>query len=338
MTYQQTIEGLLHTGLIFKQAYEKSSSKIVDAYLYNNWFTEESQRKIFEAWSILLTKEKLDEWLIPYGIPNQSKPKTIAIIMAGNIPLVGMHDLFCVLISGHNALVKLSSDDKVLPMWIIQELIKFNPEFEERIKVADDQINKMHFDAVIATGSNNSNRYFEYYFRNYPQILRQNRTSVAVLTGDEKPDDIKLLADDIFMHFGLGCRNVSKLYLPDGMALDILFENFMGYADFINHNKYVNNYNYHKAIWLMNQDKFYDNNFILLKKDEGLHSPLASLYFEYYDEIDVLKSRLDEQEKEIQCVVSKLNFNHSVPFGKAQRPEWNDYADRIDTIAFLLAL
>jgi hypothetical protein len=232
MTYQQTIEGLLHAGLIFKQAYEKSSSKIVDAYLYNNWFTEESQRKIFEAWSILLTKEKLEERLKNYHISEQSNPKTIAIIMAGNIPLVGMHDLFCVLVSGHNALVKLSSDDKVLPMWIIQELIKFNPEFGERITVVDEQINKQAFDAVIATGSNNSNRYFEYYFRNYPQILRQNRTSVAVLTGQETPDDIKLLADDIFMHFGLGCRNVSKLYLPKGMELDIHIRKFYGICRF----------------------------------------------------------------------------------------------------------
>ncbi len=338
MTYQHTIEAFLHTGQVLKEAYLKSNSKIVDAYLYNNWFTEESQRKVFEAWSNLLTEEKIYSWLNGYNIKEQAPPKTIALIMAGNIPLVGLHDLFCILISGHNALVKLSSDDKVLPTWIIDELIKYNPEFTQRITIADGLITKQKFDAVIATGNNNSNRYFEYYFKTYPHILRHSRTSIAVLTGFETQEDIRLLADDIFMYFGLGCRNVSKIYLPKGMPLDILFENFMSYAEFINHNKYANNYNYHKAIWLMNQDIFFDNNFILLKEDKGLHSPLATLFFEYYDDINVLKNELSKQNNAIQCIVSNVDFENSILFGKAQQPQWLDYADNIDTLHFLLNL
>lgn len=338
MTFQQRVKAFLQLGRVLAEASEGGASKpVTEAYVYNQWFTEESQRKTFAAWAQVLTQSKLEKWLGVYEIKEVTSPKTIAIVMAGNIPLVGFHDLLCVLLSGNRALVKMSSDDKVLSQWIIDELLRIELGFNDFIIVADEQFPK-GFDAVIATGSNNSNRYFEYYFRNYPGILRRNRNSVAILSGHETDEDMKKLAEDIFLYFGLGCRNVSKIYLPRGFNFEMLYENTHAFADYIHHNKYANNYTYHKAIWLMNQDVFLDNGFLLLKESESLASPLASVYYEYYDDMELLQQELANRQEEIQCVVSKTALPGSLPFGKAQYPELWDYADGKDTMQFLLEL
>ena len=248
--------------------------------------------------------------------------------MAGNIPLVGFNDFLCVLMSGHRAIIKLSSKDNRLFIPIIEDLIKIEPRFKDDIKLVEKVEN---FDAVIATGSNESYKHFEYYFKNYPTLLRKNRTSVAILTGEESLEERKALADDIFLYYGLGCRNVTKLYVPKNYDLNHLLEVFFEYQDVILNNKYANNYDYYRAIYMMSNHNFLENGFIILKEDKALHSPVAVLNYEYYDEKESLVLQLDELKEDIQCIVGK-DF---IPFGKAQQPNLEDYADGVDTLRFL---
>lgn len=338
MTFQQRVQAFIQLGSFLQNAATNAHKAIVEAYLYNNWFTEESQRLALQAWADTLTERKINAWVSKYKFCEESSNKSVAIIMAGNIPLVGLHDLICVLLAGHKAIIKLSSDDNILPKFIVAALIQIEPAFADKIIVLNDEKLGGDYDAVIATGSNNSNRYFEYYFRKLPNILRRNRNSVAVLTGHETDEDMKLLAKDIFTYFGLGCRNVSKLYIPRGFDMAMFFENTHDYDAYMHHNKYANNYTYHKAIWLLNQDAFLENGLINLKESKDLASPLASVYYEYYDSLDEVKAMLEERKEEIQCVVSKVQIGNSIPLGKSQQPELWDYADGIDTLEFLLKL
>lgn len=338
MTFQQRVQAFIQLGSFLQDAATNAHKAIVEAYLYNNWFTEESQRLALQAWADTLTEQKISTWVSKYKFNEESSNKSVAIIMAGNIPLVGLHDLICVLLAGHKAIIKLSSDDNILPKFIVAALIQIEPAFADKIIVLNDEKLGGNYDAVIATGSNNSNRYFEYYFRKLPNILRRNRNSVAVLTGHETDEDMKLLAKDIFTYFGLGCRNVSKLYIPRGFDMAMFFENTHDYDAYMHHNKYANNYTYHKAIWLLNQDVFLENGLVNLKESKDLASPLASVYYEYYDSLDEVKAILDERKEEIQCVVSKIQIGNSIPLGKSQQPELWDYADGIDTLEFLLKL
>ncbi len=337
MTFQQRKEAFIQLGHFLQDAANNAHKAIVEAYLYNQWFTEESQRMALQAWADALSEQKLNDWTSKYDFEKPQNSKIVAIIMAGNIPLVGLHDLICVLLSGHHALVKLSSDDKILPKFIVAALLQIEPAFADRITLLNDE--KLEkYDAVIATGSNNSNRYFEHYFSKVPNILRKNRNSIAVLTGKETDDEMKLLAKDIFTYFGLGCRNVSKLYLPKGFDMALFFENTKDYDLYLNHNKYANNLMYHKSIWLLNQDDFLENGLINLKEDKSFSSPLASVFYEYYNDISEIKAMLTERKDEIQCVVSKTDLGVNIPFGKTQQPELWDYADNVDTIEFLLEL
>jgi hypothetical protein len=337
MTFQQRKEAFIQLGHFLQNAANNAHKAIVEAYLYNQWFTEESQRMALQAWADALTEQKINDWTAKYDFEKPQISKTVAIIMAGNIPLVGLHDLICVLLSGHHALVKLSSDDKILPKFIVAALLQIEPAFADRITLLNDE--KLEkYDAVIATGSNNSNRYFEYYFSKVPNILRKNRNSIAVLTGNETNDEMKLLAKDIFTYFGLGCRNVSKLYLPKDFDMALFFENTKDYDLYLNHNKYANNLMYHKSIWLLNQDDFLENGLINLKEDKSFSSPLASVFYEYYENIEDIKTMIVVRKDEIQCVVSKIDLEVNIPFGKTQQPELWDYADNVDTIAFLLGL
>lgn len=337
MTFQQRKEAFIQLGHFLQNAANNAHKAIVEAYLYNQWFTEESQRMALQAWSDALTEQKINDWTAKYDFEKPQISKTVAIIMAGNIPLVGLHDLICVLLSGHHALVKLSSDDKILPKFIVAALLQIEPAFADRITLLNDE--KLEkYDAVIATGSNNSNRYFEYYFSKVPNILRKNRNSIAVLTGNETNDEMKLLAKDIFTYFGLGCRNVSKLYLPKDFDMALFFENTKDYDLYLNHNKYANNLMYHKSIWLLNQDDFLENGLINLKEDKSFSSPLASVFYEYFENIEDIKTMIVVRKDEIQCVVSKIDLEVNIPFGKTQQPELWDYADNVDTIAFLLGL
>ncbi len=335
MNYSQMLLVLSKLGDRFREI-NSETPLLQQAYLYNNWFTIDMQLKSIYAWADLLRKENLEEWLKNYQISVRTEPKTVAIIMAGNIPLVGFHDLLCVLLSGNNALVKMSSDDKQLMSWVITTLIEIEPSLSEKIKIAEDYQLK-NFDAIIATGSNNSNRYFEYYFKDKPHLLRKTRNSLAVLSGNESPEELDLLADDVFLYFGMGCRNVSKLLLPKGYNLEPMFLAFEKYKDIINHNKFANNYTYHKALFLMNQDPHLDNGFLIVKQDNSLSSPLSVLMFQFYENEQDIQAFLDLHKDNIQCVVGNLPNMNAVPFGKSQQPALTDYADGIDTMAFLLS-
>ncbi|KAF0128793.1 MAG: NAD-dependent aldehyde dehydrogenase [Bacteroidetes bacterium] len=303
----------------------------------NKWFTEESILQSLKGIIKLLEKDKLENWISDYPLQDVNQTKVVAVIMAGNIPLVGFHDFLCVLLSGHSFLGKLSSDDALLLPAIAEMLVFLQPEFKPLFCFTSNKITD--FEAVIATGSNNSARYFEYYFGKYPHIIRKNRNSIAILNGAESDEDMKALADDIFMYYGLGCRNVSKLYLPESFDLKLLLVHFEGYEQVKNHSRYFNNYEYNKAIYLINSIPHLDNGFLLVKEDPSLASPVSVLHFERYSGADSLQEQLQRQADDIQCIVSKEGqWHNSFPFGAAQYPEVSDYADGIDTLLFLTQL
>ncbi len=296
----------------------------------NPWFTQENQRYNLEQWASLFTKNNIENWLSKYQLSNSSK--RVGLILAGNIPLVGFHDIISVILSNHIPIIKLSSKDRLVLPFLLELWNQFsNSEIEYHI------VEKLeNFDAVIATGSNNTARYLEYYFKDNLSIIRKNRTSVAVLKGDESDAELQLLANDIFRYYGLGCRNVTRILIPNDMKLDRLFENFINYKDVINHNKYANNYDYNRAIYLLNQDQFWDNNFVLLKDDEKLFSPLSVINFSRYNTLEEAKKFLEINKDEIQTVVAKPELGlESIGFGETQNPSLDTYADNVDTMAFL---
>ncbi len=337
MNFQHAIHILSQLGTFFNEESTKDNPVFTKAYQQNPWFTIEYTKKAIAAWGDQLNTEHLNKWLSVYQDMPKPEPKNVVVIMAGNIPLVGLHDLLSVLVCGHKAIVKLSSDDTVLMKWVIENIINIAPEWADKIEITDERLPK-NFDAVIATGSNNTNRYFEYYFKTKPSLLRKARTSVAVLTGNETPEDLHKLGEDIFTYFGLGCRNVSKIYVPEGYDIAHFYEGIADFYEHINHNKYANNYTYHKAILLMNLTKHFDNNFLLLKEDTNIASPLGVMFYEQYTNLDELSKTLENNKDQIQCVVSKISLNNSVPLGKAQQPELTDYADGVDTVKFLLEI
>ena len=337
MNFQHAIHILSQLGTFFNEESTKDNPVFTKAYQQNPWFTIEYTKKAIAAWGDQLNTEHLNKWLSVYQDMPQPEPKNVVVIMAGNIPLVGLHDLLSILVCGHKAIVKLSSDDTVLMKWVIENIINIAPEWADKIEITDERLPK-NFDAVIATGSNNTNRYFEYYFKTKPSLLRKARTSVAVLTGNETPEDLHKLGEDIFTYFGLGCRNVSKIYVPEGYDIAHFYEGIADFYEHINHNKYANNYTYHKAILLMNLTKHFDNNFLLLKEDTNIASPLGVMFYEQYTNLDELSKTLENNKDQIQCVVSKISLNNSVPLGKAQQPELTDYADGVDTVKFLLEI
>ncbi|WP_313113799.1 acyl-CoA reductase [Aequorivita sediminis] len=301
----------------------------------NGWFTQENIHFALNSWGNALSEENLQKWISNYKIESV-EPKTVAIIMAGNVPLVGFHDFLSVLITGNNVLAKLSSNDKILLPLIGKILIAIEPRFKDYIEFSEGQLTT--FDAVIATGSNNTARYFDYYFGKYPNIIRKNRNSVAVLTGEETEEDLKNLADDVFRYFGLGCRNVSKIYIPEDYDFEPFFKGMFNWKEIIHNHKYINNYDYNKAVYLMDSFPLLDNEFMLLKEDSGFSSPISVLFFEKYTSKYAVKKMLETEAENIQCVVTKAGLPNEIPFGKAQNPELWDYADGIDTIEFLLKL
>jgi hypothetical protein len=309
---------------------------IASARNSNAWFTESEVYKALNSLSQMLNEADLTRWFRNIKITND--PQKVGLILAGNIPLVGFHDVLCVLATGNIALIKLSSsDDKLLPA-VLKQLCLIEPILEKHIVYVD---RLKDFQAVIATGSNNTSRYFDYYFGKVPNIIRKNRTSVAVLTGDESVYEIAALGHDLFDYFGLGCRNVSKVFLPDNYDVKELFEPLEQYNDIINHFKYNNNYDYNKSIYLVNSAKHFDNGFLLLKEDLGYSSPLAVLYFERYANLKEVEFLINQNEHNLQCVVTKqaLQINMAtLNFGESQHPKLWDYADNVDTIAFLNSL
>lgn len=311
------------------------NEKIDNAIHYNGWFTKENILFSLNQWSLALEEKKLENWISNYSI-DEEKNLTVAIIMAGNIPLVGFHDFLCVLLSGNKVLIKQSSNDNQLLPVITQHIAELEPHFKERIAFSKDRLD--NFDAVIATGSNNTARYFEYYFSKKPHIIRKNRNSVAILTGNETKEELQPLGEDIFRYYGLGCRNVSKLYVPKEQKLDYFFEAIYDWHPIIDSNKYANNYDYNKAVYLMSEYKILDNGFLVLKKDESFSSPIASVFYEEYEDLEQLKLKLKKEEENIQCIVSNGLENHHIPFGKTQQPQLADYADNVDTMKFLTQL
>jgi hypothetical protein len=250
--------------------------------------------------------------------------------MAGNIPLVGFHDFLSVLISGNNILAKTSSKDAELIVYLGEILCSLNPAFRQRIKFTEGILSD--FDAVIATGNDNSSRYFEYYFGKYPHIIRKNRNSVAIIDGNETDQELENLGTDIFSYFGLGCRNVSKIYLPGGYDFHTMIRNWNRFSDIINHSKYANNYEYNMAVYLVNKEKFLDTGYMLLKESTELSSPVSVLYYEFYNSEEILSGEIDKLKEKIQCVTG----NNYIPFGKVQFPKLWYYSDNIDTLDFLL--
>lgn len=315
---------------ITENEYENLQRIINKQFVLNGWFTKENVFQSLNALGSQLTESNLNEWTNDYSF--SISPKNIAIIMAGNIPLVGFHDFMSVLISGHNAICKLSSDDKSLLPALAQHLIQFSPELKQRIIFTNGKMNKM--DAIIATGSDNSIRHFKDYFGHLPNIFRKNRTSIAVLTGTETRDELALLGKDIFEYFGLGCRNVSHLIVPENYSFNLFFESIVDFHPIINHHKYANNYDYNKAVYLLNKSNLLDNNFVLLKKSNELFSPLAMINYHYYKNEEELNQYLEYHNEQIQIIVGK---NYTA-FGNAQRPLLTDYADGINTLNWLQKL
>jgi len=297
----------------------------------NPWFTPENVRRAITAISEELTEENLTKWTNFYpGLSKKTAPSRIGVIMAGNIPLAGFHDFLSVLITGNNILAKTSSKDSRLITYLGEILCSINPGFRKKIEFTEGTLT--NFDSIIATGSDNSSRYFDYYFGKYPNIIRKNRNSIAILAGDESDEELESLGIDIFSYFGLGCRNVSKVYLPERYNILSLLNRWDNFSGVISNIKYANNYDFNKAVFLVNKEAFLDNGYLLLKEDSKISSPVSVLYYEYYDSQNTVKQQTELLKEKLQCVVGR----HNIPFGKAQSPHLWDYADGIDTIEFLL--
>lgn len=323
-------------GKIDSPAAERLSGLIETEYQYNGWFTPDNIRHMLRAIAGQLTVPALEKWTSAYG-PGASPMKQVAVIMAGNIPLVGFHDFLCVLLSGNVIVMKTSSDDARLMPALAALLAEAEPRFDAQIRIADGKLENI--DAIIATGSNNSSRYFEYYFSKYPHIIRKNRHAAAVLTGKETDEELAALGEDIFRYFGLGCRSVSKLFVPRGYDFARFFEAVFSRGEsLMASKKYMNNYDYNKAVYLLNKVALLDNNFLLLKEDMGLGSPASVLFYEFYDDADGLKARLKADASHLQCLAGAApqGIAPVVALGNTQSPGLADYADNIDTMEFLL--
>lgn len=348
MNLEKRINAFVKLGLFLKQFkndnkndslnkinqlfYEDFQNLINRQKAYNGWFDEKNVRNAIDAIAEMLNEERLKQWLNAYSL-KECVTKNIGVIMAGNIPLVGFHDFLTVLITGNNIKIKLSSNDKTLLPKVAEILTYIEPEFIGRIAFVDKLVD---FDAVLATGSNNTSRYFKQYFGKYPHLIRNNKTSIAIISENDTKKDIEKLGQDVFTYYGLGCRNVSKLFLPKNYPLDNVFEAFYSFGSVIENNKYANNYDYNKAVYLLGKNKIFDNNFLLMKEERQLDSPIGVLYYEYYDDVNDLNEYLNKIASNIQCMVSSKNTPiKTFLFGEAQNPGLADYADGVDTVQFV---
>lgn len=339
MDLQERIKVFAGLGDILRNSLDGRSSvytaqlnNLIDNQQFKNaWFTPENIRMAVRSIACELTYGNLVKWTNAYPELSQAfKPLRVAVIMAGNIPLAGFHDLLCVLLSGNSILAKTSSKDPDLIPFICSILCDMNPEFRSRIDLTEGIVSG--YDCVIATGSDNSSRYFEYYFGKYPGIIRKNRNSVAIIEGNETEDELASLGTDIFSYFGLGCRNVSKIFIPLDYDFRMMTESWSRFSKLADHNKYGNNYDYHKAVFMVNREKFTDTGFLLIRESKSIPSPVAVLHFENHKSGEQVNAALESNKDKIQCIVGRKY----VPFGKSQLPALWDYADKIDTIDFLL--
>jgi hypothetical protein len=297
----------------------------------NSWFTRDNILFSLESWTKALSIENIEKWTAN----RESNPisKRVAIIMAGNIPMVGFHDFLSVLISGHSVIVKQSSNDKHLLPFLAKFLEYVENDFKEKITFTERKLTD--FEAVIATGSNNTARYFEHYFKGKPSIIRKSRNSVSVITGNETDIEMSQLSNDVFQYFGLGCRSVSKLFVPRGYNFDAFFNGMYNKQEIVQNAKYANNYDYNKAVYLMSEFDILENGFLMIKEDASYASPIATVFYEYYDNLEQLKTTLNADKEKIQCIVSKGVFDNEVAFGETQNPQLWDYADGVNTLDFL---
>jgi len=338
MTLKDRIELLTILGKQFLKFDDTLQGAILKTFHGNGWFTQDNVKQSINAIAHqFLDKERLTNWADAYPIKEQTVPKNVGLVMAGNIPMVGFHDWLCTFVSGHKAVIKQSEKDQHLLPYALNFLADIEPKVKQ-LTTFSERLNGM--DAVIATGSNNSSRYFEAYFGKNPNIIRKNRASVACLTGKETKEQLLALGKDIFNYFGLGCRNVSKIYIPK----DFDFQNFMAtmheFKEIINHHKYKNNFDYNFSILILNKIIHYSNGCLLVHESELLHSRIASLHYEFYESTDQLLANLQQHQDDIQCLVADepLGEFNTIPFGKTQEPSLTDYADNIDTMNFLVNL
>lgn len=332
MTLKTRIDAFVQLGNWMGTMSESDFQSIAQATANENpWFTSDSLRLTFRSWANTLTRSALEQWTA--GLTDQEvTERKIGLVLAGNIPLVGLHDIITTLVTGHQALIKASHKDSLLVKLVLEKLTEFEPAFTNKAVIVERLAG---MDGIIATGSDNSARYFHFYFDKYPNIIRQNRTSVAVLNGTESNEELANLGKDVFSYFGLGCRNVSKLYVPQNYSFTPLFEAWESNQPIINHHKYANNYDYQKSIHLVNRIHFLDNGFCLLTESEKLVSPISVIYFEYYQP-ETLQSILASNSEKIQCIVGRSKT--WIPFGQAQYPKLDDYADNKNTLEFLKSL
>jgi hypothetical protein len=333
----QKVEHLVELGRRLK-ASELFHDKVKIAASKNPWFVEPFVQYAADAIILdMLNEEAINKWLINYQLCDVSK--RIGLIFAGNVPLVGFHDFMCCYVAGCNIKIKLSSKDDELFPAVLNELFAIDPDLKSKVEIVEKL---KDFDAVIATGSDNTNRYFEQYFKSYPRILRKSRNSVAVLNGRETAEELQALADDIFLYFGFGCRNVSKIYVPVGYSFQDFFPQMSEYAWLHNHNKYMNNYDYNRTILLLNKTPHLANEFLMLLESASIASPISTVHFEYWHDENLLNSHLKQNAEKIQCLVNnepnRWNFESQALFGEAQHPALSDYADNVDTLQFLLGL
>ncbi len=380
MTLSERIDALVELGkrLKFIENDVQISTAIRQTTHNNSWFTDKNQRlALTEIRDHFLQLNALKNWLKNYKIEENTegsfsslklinselinelnsdlinsinsdktalqtsnfKLKIIGLVMAGNIPLVGFHDILCVFIAGHKARIKLSDKDPFLLPMLLNFLKDIDPRTADYFQTTNGKLTD--FDAVIATGSNNSARYFEAYFGKYPHIIRKNRNAVAILRGSETVEDLRLLGDDIFQYFGLGCRNVSKLYLPKGYNFTLLLETLHERNAIVLHDKYKNNFDYNFTLLILNKIKYESNGCILMREATEIASPISVVYYEFYDDLAVLNHQLIAKKDEIQLVVSNASTLLDLPifnFGEAQKPSLSDYADGVDTLQFLIDL
>ena len=337
MELSQRIKGLTGLGKYLNHINKDDLDELIHVVRgRNSWFNEESILLSLEGLKQLLREQIILEFVKKYDF-SDCKDKKIGIVMAGNIPAVGFHDLLLVLLTGSSAIVKLSQQDDVLMKFVINILLDIESEFKIEIveKMSLDSL-----DGVIATGSDNTSRYFESYFSRIPNIIRKNRVSVAVLNGLETAKEIESLGSDIFQYFGLGCRNVSKIYVPYGFDFPKMLDNLMCFENITQQHKYDNNYTYHKSVYLINGRKHYDTGFLLITEDKLIHSPLSVLYYEYYDDTKTLFNTLESIKDKLQCVATNILKDNKmvVPIGQTQYPSIEDFADGVDVVKFILSL
>ncbi len=335
--FRSLMNGTADSGL-----QQEFTSVVAQSNSLNPWFTPKSIDRAFREWSRILTAEKINQWADQYEIASDHTNLKVGVINAGNIPLVGLHDLLTVVLSGHDYVGKNASNDSTLLPFVARLLIKAEPKLVDRILFLPVL---KEIDAVIATGSNNSARYFDYYFSKYPNIIRMNRNGIGVLNGNETKEELTALGEDIFTYYGLGCRNISKVYVPHDYIFNDLFESVFCFNEVMSMHKYMNNFEYNNSVLLLKQIPFLQNGFLIVREESSIPSPVSILHYEYYDGKEQLENELLGKKDQLQCIATSANKFESkelnaisLPFGKTQSPELSDYADGVDTLRFLTEL